>query len=118
MKDTAAGGRLQVRSALVSASGWCVAHPLSWLSLAHAKPIPAIWQYVFPSRVRRVEAETGQVRHSFATHLLLNGVNIRRTQELLGHANVETTMIYTHVVKSFENQPESPLDMLPGSQPY
>lgn len=56
------------------------------------------------------EVHTHMLRHSYATHLLEDGVNIISVQKLLGHANIETTMLYLHVCQLPEQLPQSPLD--------
>ncbi|MGH2669431.1 MAG: tyrosine-type recombinase/integrase, partial [bacterium] len=70
----------------------------------------------FHHAIRRSEltkrATVHDLRHAFATHLLLDGVDIRTVQELLGHKDVRTTMRYLHVLKIGGLGVRSPLDKL------
>ena len=59
---------------------------------------------------KRITSHT--FRHSFATHLLENGINIRVVQDLMGHSDVKTTEVYTHVMQKDINTIKSPLDVI------
>jgi integrase len=75
---------------------------------------PATFQRAFKAGVREADiakhASVHTLRHSFATHLLEKGYDIRTIQELLGHKQLQTTMIYTHVAKKNILGVKSPLD--------
>lgn len=73
-------------------------------------------QWVVGEAVKRAgirkEVHTHTLRHSYATHLLEQGVNILVIKELLGHAHIETTMVYLHIAKPSTQNVFSPLDTL------
>ena len=106
-------------SLLILLSGYFIAsRPKKWLSEG-----PGAAQYS-NSSIRKVfiraksvakvrkPATVHTLRHSFATHLLENGTNMRYIQQLLGHSSSKTTEIYTHVTESHLTNVLSPLDFI------
>lgn len=95
-----------VRVGVSEATGQIVRHHLHPTAIQRAVGLAAAATGIG----KRVTCHT--LRHSFATHLLESGTDIRTVQKLLGHNKLETTMIYTHVTTGGVSRVRSPLDAL------
>lgn len=99
---------------------WRAEQPTDWLFPSHKDQQQPISKEVVQRACRQAGLDAGirkpvtvrMLRHCFATHLLESGKDIRIIQTLLGHSNVSTTQIYTHVSAKTVRATESPLELL------
>ena len=93
--------------------------PKTWLfegqkdgSQYSERSLNLVFKHAFEKTTIKKQATLHWLRHSYATHLLEKGVNIRAIQELLGHSSVKTTEIYTHVSSTTIQSIPSPIEDL------
>jgi site-specific recombinase XerD len=98
---------------------WRSARPIQWLFPGQDPKLPltrSSVEQVFNKAKKRVgiskNVTVHSLRHSFATHLLEKGTDIRTIQKLLGHRSLSSTQVYTHVAENYVNHAGSPLDTL------
>ena len=103
---------------------WKIARPPDWLFPGQHPTEPlcreSVQRIFYKARdaagiTKRVSVHV--LRHSFATHLLESGTNLRVIQLLLGHRSLRSTEVYTHVAGNYLRETASPLDLLPAPHP-